>query len=206
MRFSRERVIANYEDGSVIPVLEWPKLPEVRVAASLYRPSPTIVRKYGGGRGIRTPGRVSPSTVFKTAGFNHSPIPPFTIVSDFIEFQVTVTALKRRLRGRQARLEKEKVARWSHAFDPQVHLARIRPRLGQRLRSVGSTGGSAGRDNGSHSTFAGSGMVGRRRDVRPGNPFRSFSNGGRVRMDQTEERTSDVKCPRPFVHSLSYLH
>src|SRR6266853_1118726 len=30
----------------------------------------------GGGRGIRTPGRVSPSTVFKTAAFNHSAIPP----------------------------------------------------------------------------------------------------------------------------------
>jgi hypothetical protein len=30
----------------------------------------------GGGRGIRTPGTLSSSTVFKTAGFNHSPIPP----------------------------------------------------------------------------------------------------------------------------------
>jgi hypothetical protein len=30
----------------------------------------------GGGRGIRTPVRVTPQTVFKTAGFNHSPIPP----------------------------------------------------------------------------------------------------------------------------------
>src|SRR5579863_482073 len=30
----------------------------------------------GGGRGIRTPGRVSPSTVFKTAALNHSAIPP----------------------------------------------------------------------------------------------------------------------------------
>jgi hypothetical protein len=29
-----------------------------------------------GGRGIRTPGGVTPTTVFKTAGFNHSPIPP----------------------------------------------------------------------------------------------------------------------------------
>jgi hypothetical protein len=43
--------------------------------------------KYGGGRGIRTPVRVSPQTVFKTAGFNHSPIPPFSILPDF-----TVTA------------------------------------------------------------------------------------------------------------------
>ena len=36
----------------------------------------------GGGRGIRTPERVSPLTVFKTAGFNHSPIPPATMVPD----------------------------------------------------------------------------------------------------------------------------
>ena len=31
--------------------------------------------KYGG-RGIRTPGTVPRTAVFKTAGFNHSPIPP----------------------------------------------------------------------------------------------------------------------------------
>jgi hypothetical protein len=30
----------------------------------------------GGGRGIRTPGALSSTTVFKTAGFNRSPIPP----------------------------------------------------------------------------------------------------------------------------------
>src|SRR6185369_13363803 len=35
-----------------------------------------------GGRGIRTPGRVSPSTVFKTAALNHSAIPPLTILSE----------------------------------------------------------------------------------------------------------------------------
>jgi hypothetical protein len=38
--------------------------------------SGTNKRRCGGGRGIRTPERVSPLTVFKTAGFNHSPIPP----------------------------------------------------------------------------------------------------------------------------------
>ena len=32
----------------------------------------------GGGRGIRTPVHLSTQTVFKTAGFNHSPIPPLT--------------------------------------------------------------------------------------------------------------------------------
>ena len=31
---------------------------------------------YGGGRGIRTPGTLSGTTVFKTAGINRSPIPP----------------------------------------------------------------------------------------------------------------------------------
>ncbi len=31
---------------------------------------------HGGGRGIRTPVPLSRETVFKTAGFNHSPIPP----------------------------------------------------------------------------------------------------------------------------------
>jgi hypothetical protein len=36
----------------------------------------------GGGRGIRTPGRVSPSTVFKTAALNHSAIPPVHILLD----------------------------------------------------------------------------------------------------------------------------
>src|SRR5438874_9070686 len=33
-------------------------------------------RLYGGGRGIRTPGTVSGTAVFKTARFNHSRIPP----------------------------------------------------------------------------------------------------------------------------------
>ena len=31
---------------------------------------------YGGGRGIRTPGTLSGTTVFKTVGINRSPIPP----------------------------------------------------------------------------------------------------------------------------------
>jgi hypothetical protein len=34
--------------------------------------------RYGGGRGIRTPERVTPLTVFKTAAFNHSAIPPLS--------------------------------------------------------------------------------------------------------------------------------
>jgi hypothetical protein len=35
-----------------------------------------IGRGNGGGRGIRTPGTLSGTTVFKTAGINRSPIPP----------------------------------------------------------------------------------------------------------------------------------
>jgi hypothetical protein len=44
-------------------------------------------RRGGGGRGIRTPERVTPLTVFKTAGFNHSPIPPIPILPDFIRLR-----------------------------------------------------------------------------------------------------------------------
>src|SRR3569832_1319494 len=42
---------------------------------SLARSGPSG-KVYGGGRGIRTPGTLSSTTVFKTAGFNRSPIPP----------------------------------------------------------------------------------------------------------------------------------
>jgi hypothetical protein len=35
---------------------------------------------YGGGGGIRTPVTLSGQTVFKTAGFNHSPTPPLPIL------------------------------------------------------------------------------------------------------------------------------
>ncbi len=35
-----------------------------------------MINVNGGGRGIRTPGTVSRTAVFKTAGINHSPIPP----------------------------------------------------------------------------------------------------------------------------------
>src|SRR6185503_6168106 len=36
----------------------------------------------GGGRGIRTPESLSTLTVFKTGAFNHSAIPPVTMVAD----------------------------------------------------------------------------------------------------------------------------
>ena len=35
----------------------------------------------GGGGGIRTPETLSGLTVFKTAGFNHSPTPPFLSIT-----------------------------------------------------------------------------------------------------------------------------
>ena len=42
-----------------------------------------------GGRGIRTPGAVPRTTVFKTAGFNHSPIPPMSsLTCRSAEFQI----------------------------------------------------------------------------------------------------------------------
>ena len=34
---------------------------------------------YGGGGGIRTHGRLSPTSVFKTGAFNHSATPPTTM-------------------------------------------------------------------------------------------------------------------------------
>ena len=47
----------------------------------------------GGGRGIRTPEWVPPLTVFKTAAFNRSAIPPFTNVSNSPVFINTVVVL-----------------------------------------------------------------------------------------------------------------
>src|SRR6266436_7698385 len=49
-----------------------------RYVVSLY----TTIRYDGGGRGIRTPERVTPLTVFKTAAFNHSAIPPTFKLAD----------------------------------------------------------------------------------------------------------------------------
>ena len=38
-------------------------------------------KRTGGGGGIRTPETLSGLTVFKTAGFNRSPTPPFLILT-----------------------------------------------------------------------------------------------------------------------------
>lgn len=40
------------------------------------RPPDGGLKFVGGGGGIRTPGRVSPTSVFKTDAFNHSATPP----------------------------------------------------------------------------------------------------------------------------------
>ena len=83
-----------------VPGAEWPRVGTSGVASSYTHYNPEgeqstrricrLVRKkimggptenYGGGRGIRTPERLSTLTVFKTAGFNHSPIPPQQVTS-----------------------------------------------------------------------------------------------------------------------------
>ena len=40
---------------------------------------------YGGGRGIRTPDTFSGTTVFKTVGINHSPIPPLGMATFILQ-------------------------------------------------------------------------------------------------------------------------
>jgi hypothetical protein len=39
-----------------------------------------LIKKAGGGRGIRTPEDLAALTDFKSVGFNHSPIPPQLII------------------------------------------------------------------------------------------------------------------------------
>ena len=39
-----------------------------------------LIKKAGGGRGIRTPEDLAALTDFKSVGFNHSPIPPYLII------------------------------------------------------------------------------------------------------------------------------
>jgi hypothetical protein len=54
----------------------------------------------GGGRGIRTPGTLSGTTVFKTAGINRSPIPPREGIPQFTATAFTTTALPGRYAAR----------------------------------------------------------------------------------------------------------
>src|SRR6266545_3421468 len=83
----------------------------------------------GGGRGIRTPERLAPLTVFKTAGFNHSPIPPAIHIirgssgpplQPFdLEFQLLQAAQDYQplsfVRGRLFALNEDRAARLKHA-------------------------------------------------------------------------------------------
>jgi hypothetical protein len=50
----------------------------------------------GGGGGIRTPETLSGLTVFKTAGFNRSPTPPFLILTDPVIWSAFVHSRMRR--------------------------------------------------------------------------------------------------------------
>ena len=58
-------------------------MPEATRVAECLKPRPTTpdarasAQKAGGGRGIRTPGTVSRTVVFKTTAIDHSAIPPF---------------------------------------------------------------------------------------------------------------------------------
>src|SRR5258708_2069843 len=52
------------------------RLAELPLGTAIFRKVSPRSRLRGGGRGIRTPGTVSRTAVFKTACFNHSHIPP----------------------------------------------------------------------------------------------------------------------------------
>src|SRR5258708_35442079 len=52
------------------------RLAELPLGTAIFRKVSLRSRLHGGGRGIRTPGTVSRTAVFKTACFNHSHIPP----------------------------------------------------------------------------------------------------------------------------------
>ena len=54
----------------------------LRGSNSYFRCAKNYLRKSGGGGGIRTPVTLSGQTVFKTAGFNRSPTPPFPIITN----------------------------------------------------------------------------------------------------------------------------
>ena len=55
-----------------------------------------LMDKVNGGRGIRTPGTVSRTTVFKTAAFNHSAIPPVVRITETTDASESWTRTKRR--------------------------------------------------------------------------------------------------------------
>src|SRR5437868_254620 len=73
---------------STLCLTKMSRMPQI-VAQTRYSWKQVLVSAYttvsciGGGRGIRTPGTLSSSTVFKTAAFNHSAIPPIPSYMDF---------------------------------------------------------------------------------------------------------------------------
>jgi hypothetical protein len=60
----------------LILILESGKSPEMRAIRQKSENNSPRCKLDGGGRGIRTPGTLSGTTVFKTVCFNHSHIPP----------------------------------------------------------------------------------------------------------------------------------
>jgi hypothetical protein len=73
----------------------------------------------GGGRGIRTPEPLSGLTVFKTAGFNHSPIPPSAFLG-------AISALATPLPDYHSFSTPESGRRSACAFDPGTRGTRSR--------------------------------------------------------------------------------
>jgi hypothetical protein len=71
-----ERLITRESVIDSIPSIEAPLMLGTNCTCDFLSLTLEIKNLDGGGRGIRTPGTLSSSTVFKTAGFNHSPIPP----------------------------------------------------------------------------------------------------------------------------------
>jgi hypothetical protein len=59
-----------------------PWFEEARSEKLTLLPSRQFMNGIGGGRGIRTPESLSTLTVFKTGAFNHSAIPPLTMLAD----------------------------------------------------------------------------------------------------------------------------
>src|SRR5215510_6346514 len=91
--------------------------------------------KYGG-RGIRTPERVTPLTVFKTAAFNHSAIPPFSIVHDTRRIPASPTMRDSSLKTMRDSSLKQKCRAPEPPFPPRPRRATFAPTLPTSLPSA----------------------------------------------------------------------
>ena len=78
------------------------------------------VRLAGGGGGIRTHETLSGLTVFKTAGFNHSPTPPGSFEFNRLgpRFQLQGTPKIQKVGYNKGRCVTEPNARWSFCYIP----------------------------------------------------------------------------------------